>query len=214
MGRACMSDTVPPRSALASATRFEGTGNALALKEWPLSTLLHLEGAQPGPELNAFLAALGLSEPPAIGMSGGRNGTWLLCLGPAIWLLALDSQAAVPETFTLAGGTGRAFEMALDVSHAHTRIEITGERAAEFIAKSCALDLHPRKFAPRACATAGFAGMRTILWRTMDGAGFNLLVGRSYAASMWRWMIDASAEYNGFPDNGGKGSFATERVQP
>lgn len=190
-----MPDLVPPRSALAHATPFSGTSAALALSERTGSRLLHLERARHGDELDAVLAALSLSAPPSLGQSGGRDGTWLLGLGPAIWLLVLEPPAVVPPALTLSGAMRLAFAAALDASHAHTRIEIAGAKADELIAKGCALDLHPRRFPPGACAAAGFAGMRTILWRAPGGDRFDLFVGRSYAVSLWEWLLDAAAEY-------------------
>ncbi len=190
-----MADPVPPRSALAGAARFDGAGAALALAERTGSTLLHLEGARPGAALDAVLTALGLAEPPPLGNSGGRDGAWLLGLGPGIRLLALEQRATLPAALTLAGAAGLAFEAALDISHAYTRIEIAGGKAGELIAKGCALDLHPRRFPAGACAAAGFAGMRTIVWRAPDRDGFDLFVGRSHAVSLWEWLIEAATEY-------------------
>jgi len=190
-----MPDSVPPLSALAGAARFDGAGAALALAERTGSTLLHLEGARPGAALDAVLVALSLAEPPSLGNSGGRDGAWLLGLGPAIWLLALEQRATLPAALTLSGAAGLAFEVALDISHAYTRIEIAGGKADEVIAKGCALDLHPRRFPPGACAAAGLAGMRAILWRAPDRDRFDLFVGRSHAVSLWEWLIEAAAEY-------------------
>ena len=197
-----MSDATSPRSALASIPRFGGASAALALRELPGSTILHLEGTRPSTKLDAVFAALGLAEPLAIGMSGGRDGARLLCIGPAIWLLVLDQSVVIPAALTLAGAVGQAFEAALDASHAHTGIEIGGSKATDFIAKGCALDLHPQKFPPGACAATGFAGMRTILWRASDGDRFALFVGRSYAISISQWLADAAAEYNEIPAMG------------
>ncbi len=38
--------------------------------------------------------------------------------------------------------------------------------------------------------------MRTILWRAPGGDRFDLFVGRSYAVSLWEWLLDAAAEYH------------------
>jgi sarcosine oxidase subunit gamma len=192
-----MSDSMMPRSALAGTVSLREVGHALALQEHPGSTLLYLEGSCPGSALSTVLAALGLAELPDIGRSGGRNGARLLGLGPDIWLLVCDASVSVPDALTLGGPIGHAFEVTLDKTHAYTRIEIRGIHAIEFIAKACALDLHPRNFALGACAAAGFAGMRVIMWREADQ--FDLLVGRSYAVSLWEWMVDAAAEYGVVP---------------
>lgn len=145
------------------------------------------------------LAALGLAELPEIGTSGGGDGARLLGLGPDIWLLVCDAPASAAGALTPGGPIGDAFDATLDTTHAYTRIGIGGTQAVEFIAKACALDLHPRHFEPGACAAAGFAGMRVIIWRAMDADRFDLLVGRSYAVSLWEWMIDGAAEYGAVP---------------
>jgi heterotetrameric sarcosine oxidase gamma subunit len=161
--------------------------------------LLHLEGFRSGTELDAVLAVLDLTELPSVGSTGGGGGAWLLCPGPSIWHLVVDPQTAVPPALTLAGAAGLAFDAALDMSHAYTRIEIAGRNAEELIAKGCSLDLHPRMFPPGACAATGFTGMRTILWRVPDSERFELFVGRSHAVSLWEWLLEAAAEYSETP---------------
>ncbi len=193
-----MSDINMPRSALAGAVSLRET-DALVLREHAGSTLLHLEGPRPGAALDTILAALGLAELPEVGSSGGRDGARLQGLGPDIWLLVCDTPESAAGVLAPGGPIGEAFEATLDTTQAYTRIEIAGTQAVEFIAKACALDLHPRHFGPGACAAAGFAGMRAIIWRTMDADRFDLLVGRSYAVSLWEWMIDAAAEYGAVP---------------
>jgi heterotetrameric sarcosine oxidase gamma subunit len=64
------------------------------------------------------------------------------------------------------------------------------------MAKGCAIDLHPRAFPIHACAAAGFAGTRTII-RRADAEGFELLIGRSHALSLWEWLVDAATESRG-----------------
>ena len=78
---------------------------------------------------------------------------------------------------------------------------IKGERAADLLAKGSALDLHPKYFPVGACGAAGYARLRTILWKT-SAMEFELLVGRSYARSLWEWLIDAAAEYGCVSNNG------------
>ncbi len=39
------------------------------------------------------------------------------------------------------------------------------------------------------------ARMRVVLWRPSMESRYEMLVGRSYALSLWCWLIDAAAEY-------------------
>jgi heterotetrameric sarcosine oxidase gamma subunit len=158
--------------------------NDLSLREQPGGIITQLEGCRPGPALTLCLAALDIAELPAPGRcETGAN--LLLPVGPAIWLLLAD----VPPPME------GAFDLALNVTGAWTRIAIGGAQAPALMAKGCAIDLHPRGFPAGACAAAGFAHMRTIIWRTRQG--FELLVGRSYALSLWQWLVAAASEYVG-----------------
>jgi sarcosine oxidase subunit gamma len=176
-----------------------GGSAALTVAEQPGSTLLHLEGARHGTELGAVLSTLGLADIPAIGASGGRDGASLLGIGPSIWLLVMEPGTALPSTLTAGGAIGSAFTVALDASHAYTRIAIAGPKASELLAKGCAIDLHPRRFLPGGCAVAALAGMRCTIWRVAHEA-FEILIGRSYAVSLWEWLRDVTAEYDAHPD--------------
>lgn len=194
-----MPETERAQSTLPIALPFHlpAAGVPLAFGEAAGSTLLHLEGARQGADVDAVSAEFGAAALPEPGHSTGGALAAILGLGPSIWLAVLPPQAPMPQVLSLAGASGRAFEAALDVSHAWTRIAIAGTMATEFLAKGSALDLHPRVFRPGACAVAGFAGLRTILWRAFDQPRFDLFVGRSHAAGLFDWLDDAAAEYEG-----------------
>lgn len=173
------------RSALDSVGRPASLGGGdLWVRERAGGSITHLEGPRPGQALTGCLVALGISDLPPPGSSAGGTNR-LLPIGSGIWLLHAEAPPPLQE----------AFEVAIDVTGAWTRIAIGGAGAPALMAKGCALDLHPRAFPIDACAGAGFAGMRTIIRRAEDG--FELLVGRSYALSLWEWLVDAAAEYLG-----------------
>jgi sarcosine oxidase subunit gamma len=112
----------------------------------------------------------------------------LLGVGPEIWL----------TTFAPPENARGAFDVVLDMTAAWIRLGVSGSHAPRLIAKGCAVDLHPRCFPAGACAAAGLAGFRTIVWRP-DDEGFELWVSRSYALSFWSWLIDAAAEFGNGP---------------
>jgi len=186
-----MLDAPSSESALDGVTPYRGNVGVLTMAEHGLTTLLHLEGARPGPELTTILANLALTALPAIGESGGRADAMLLSIGPSMWLLV--APAGPPKELTTASATGGAFEVALDVSHAYGCIEIAGDKASELLAKGCVLDLHLRHFPPGACAATGLWGIRTIIRHLPDR--FHVLVTRSYAHSLWLRLLDAGREY-------------------
>lgn len=185
-----MPDTLPLRSALDGAASYRGSAGVLTMAEHGPAALLQLEGARPGPELTAFLANLAATALPAVGETRGADAA-LLGIGPSIWLLVVTE--ALPAQLGPIEGLGRAFEVVVDASHAYACIEIAGAKAGELLAKGCALDLHPRQFPSGACASTSIGGMRTIIRRAPDR--FQVLVARSYAHSLWHWLLDAGQEY-------------------
>jgi sarcosine oxidase subunit gamma len=110
-------------------------------------------------------------------------------LGPRRWLLTTSLGAASLDALS------EAFTVALDVTAAWTRIEITGPAARDLLAKGSALDLDPRRFREGACAAAPFAQIRAILLRIAGDHAFELLVGRSYALTLFEWLIEAAEEF-------------------
>ncbi|MCC7047428.1 MAG: hypothetical protein IT562_12020 [Alphaproteobacteria bacterium] len=158
-------------------------GPRLAIEEQDWTPVTYLEGAPAGRSL------------PTAGRFARLGSAVLLPTGPDIYLLigAHSDAAAIPESF----------DLAVDQSDAWSQLAIIGPEAAAVLAKGSALDLHPRHFPTGACAAAGFARLRAVLWRS-DAERFDLLIGRSHARSLWEWLADATLEYGcaGSADDG------------
>jgi heterotetrameric sarcosine oxidase gamma subunit len=180
--------SVAPRSALVAlmepAANARASAAAVNLYEHCGSPIVHLEGPREGHALAAIRKELGLTDLAKTGGSDCTDGSRLLSIGPSIWLFVGEPPGQLDE----------AFDLALDMSHAWTRLVVTGPRSTELLAKGCALDLHRAMFSPGSCAVTGFARMRTIIWRSLDER-FDLLIGRSYAASLWAWLEEAAEEF-------------------
>ena len=86
-----------------------------------------------------------------------------------------------------------AFEVAVETGDAWTQFAISGSASRDLLAKGCALDLHPSAFREGGCAVTRFAQFRCVLHHV--GVGYRLLVGRSHAASLAEWLIEAAAEF-------------------
>lgn len=164
----------PPVSDPESRWRGEG----LSMEVCPPTPIVHLESPREG--VNAPML-------PAAGQCISHDGAVLLSIGPGTYLRigGNDDYAMLDARFTVA----------VDVGSAWTNIAIAGARAVELLRKGCAVDLHPRAFSAGACCSTGLAGMRAVLWRPRTGDRYELLVARSYAQSLWSWLLDAAAPY-------------------
>ena len=73
------------------------------------------------------------------------------------------------------------------------------------LAKGCPLDLHPRVFGPGHCAQSQIARVNAIIHQRDGSPSYDIVVRRSFADYLARWLDDAAAEYglavhSAFPD--------------
>ncbi len=110
----------------------------------------------------------------------------LLWSGPARWLvLAPDDQAQSEGGIEallapVFAGTASVFEQ----SGSRVLFEVSGEGAAEALARALPVDLHPGVFAPGHTALCRANYVPLQVWRAGVGATFVLAVPRSYAAGV------------------------------
>jgi sarcosine oxidase, subunit gamma len=154
----------------------------------------------PGPGgPSAAEAALGFALPAVPDTTASANGRTALWLGPDEWLVVgpPDSEAALEVELgeALGGGLGSV----VDLSANRTAIELRGPAARDVLAKGCALDLHPRAFAPGRCAQTLVARAQVMLEQRDDAPGYRLLVRGSFSDYLAAWLLDAMAEFH--PDS-------------
>jgi sarcosine oxidase subunit gamma len=174
-----MADTLQAASSLPIdvASRF---GAELSIRVCQPAAILHLEGRRLG---------VGVADAtlPAAGRCISDDAGLLLSIGPDVWFRV----GTVDDT---AAWTAR-FEAVVDVSSGWSCLALEGPKAVALLRKGCAVDLHERMFPPGSCCATGMARMRVVLWRPGIESRYEMLVGRSYALSLWSWLIDAAAEY-------------------
>lgn len=78
---------------------------------------------------------------------------------------------------------------------ASVQIDLAGPDVRNLLAKGVTVDLDPAVFVPGAVATTNVAHINVTLWRDLAGERFHLLVGRSYAAGILRFLVASGAEY-------------------
>ncbi len=195
-----MADLMIQQSALAQLgldgrARAERGEAGVALAEKPFRAIVDLRG---NPEDADFLGsaqgALGLDLPLTPNTATTRGKTTALWLGPDEWWIVTPDPAAdhAARLRTTLSGVHAAVT---EVGESRCCIEVSGPRARDLLAKACPLDLHPRSFAPGACAQSHLAKAAGLLHQTTDEPAYDLYVLRSFAEYLWHWLEDAGREY-------------------
>jgi len=80
------------------------------------------------------------------------------------------------------------------LSASRVRIRICGPAARDLLAKGIALDLHPSVFQPGDSALTGLHHTGVFL-ECIDSDCYELYVPRTYAQSIWEWLVDAALPF-------------------
>lgn len=163
----------------------------LALEAVPLLGYLNLRGRPDERLLEAVAGVCGLSLPVEANTVASHKRLRALWLGPDEWLLvtAPGEQHALMHALTqavdglLAGVT--------DVSGYYMTLTVSGGQTRALLARGCPLDLHARAFGPQRCAQSLLAKAGVILEQIDDTPRFRLIMRRSLADYVWRWLQDA-----------------------
>ena len=131
---------------------------------------------------------------PAPNRCASAEGHTLLGLGPDEWLWMSDAENADAANSALDTALAGLFATLTDVSSAQTIIEVRGAHARDVLAKGTPFDLHPREFPLGACAQTILAKAAVVIQRVGDDT-FHVIVRRSFADYLWRWLEDAALEY-------------------
>ena len=111
-----------------------------------------------------------------------------LWLGPDEWLLVNWGRSTFSEN-----STPTPFSVT-DVSSGRAGLRLRGPRVRDALAKGCPLDLDRRVFPEGRCAQT-LIGRVSVILDHVESDVFDVYVSRSYAGSLWDWMIEACAEY-------------------
>ena len=137
------------------------------------------------------MATAGVAAVPAAGRVSRAGDVSLLRIEPLKWWLV--SPAPVATSLLGASGVESGVGAVLDISDARCWITVTGPRAATLLGHCLPLDLRPAALTDDAVVSSAIHHVGVTLWRADDG--FNLLVPRSYAASIWLLLFELAQQY-------------------
>ena len=177
------------------AARGDGPGIIIRERR-PLSMfqVAALSGA--GVTVRATIAAaLGMMVAATPNHVAQKDGVTVLWVGPDRWLVVeperpgRELDALLNEALTGTPG------VLIDLSHGRTVVRISGRSSRDLLAKGCGIDFHPWTFPVGSCAQS-FLGHVGALLHAVDAApSFDLYVARSFALTVWEWLIESAAEY-------------------
>ncbi len=137
---------------------------------------------------------IGLPGQP-LGLTTSENGEmsaqWL---SPDEWLLIVPEGGEFEVENRLREALGDAHFAVTNVSGGQTLLELRGDKVRELLMKSVVYDVHPDNFPVGKAVTTVFAKTTAIL-RRPDNDCWELVVRRSFADYLWRWLLDAGEEY-------------------
>ena len=168
-------------------------GRDVEIRELPVQGHVNLRGdLSQGEFAAAVVAVSGVTLPAAANTASALQPPCALWLGPGEWLLRLPGEAdAASAVAGLEAALGGHFHAANDVSSAQTVLRLEGPRTREVLSKGCTLDLHQRVFAAGQCAQTNLAQSAVVLMPVDDLGGIDVIVRRSFADYLARWLLDA-----------------------
>ena len=186
-----------PAALLRAAFETGSVRGTVELSEITFLTMLGLR-VDRNTEAGQRVASVTGGLPAVCGAVSGTGETTVLWLGPEEFLVVAPQEAheslggdliqALREA--LADGEGQM----VDLSANRTTFDLTGPRARAVLEKGCALDLHPRSFAPGTAVSTEVGNIPVILWKTGEES-YRLFPRASFADFLGRWLLDAMREY-------------------
>lgn len=194
-----MADTLLTPTWATPATPVEAVGRVRIAPRLGL-TLLHMAARRSKTDAltEAVRAVYGVDLPDKPRLAESRNVAFAWT-GPDQWLaMAEERGLPVLERELRAATTGLA--SIVNQSDGRTVIAVSGPKARDLLAKHVPIDLHPRVFALGDVAITHASHIGVILWRLDNAPTYELACFRSFADTLWRWLVHAGAEYGLRPD--------------
>jgi len=137
--------------------------------------------------------ALGQALPvePNTVSTGQHHVCWL---GPDEWLVVTPVGGAAELAARLEQTLDSMHAAVNDISGGQIALTLRGPTCRELLARGCPIDLHPREFKPGDCAQSGLAKANILISLLDDAPTFMLVVRRSFADYLCRWLAHAGGD--------------------
>ena len=199
-----MADLFQQQSPLVQIEFGAPQGAAPRIEEKPFLGYVNLRG-KPGHTgfLAGVLKALGVEPPTAPNTLIDAGDNRIFWLGPDEWLIVTPAGQQGAVKAKLDAALAGVFSSVVDNSSGLTTVHLTGDNAGALLATDCPLDLHPREFGAGRCAQTRLARAGMIVTPLADGsapgsgsgAGFEIIIRRSFADYLLRFLQDAAIAF-------------------
>lgn len=171
-------------------TKFTG----VVMKEIELMGHLILRGNCENEDFVAGVSkVLGLSLPVNPLTSSANDVTKILWQSPDEWLIISSADMIFDIEVALREKLTGHFSI-VNQSGGQTIIELSGVNAIDMLKKSTPLDVHPSEFPVGKVAASLLAKSSALFYRAGENQ-WQLVVRRSFADYIWRWLADAGKEF-------------------
>jgi sarcosine oxidase subunit gamma len=106
------------------------------------------------------------------------------------WLVSYEPALAAQLSRVIPPAVGSVTPL----SHARVRLAISGSPVRDCLAKGISIDLHPTVFPIGSVAQTGLHHTGILLERTGENR-YELYVLRTFAVSIWEWLLDAALPF-------------------
>ena len=200
-----MVEPITRQSALRGRYR-EGVSGAdshtpgIELQQHRVNAVIQLNGID-APALERLQRGFGFDAAPEQRAVTAAEIT-LLWTGPEQWLLISEQIESVSLVTQLEKMLADTDATATDLSHGRVIARIAGSQARALLAKACPLDIESLTLGD--CAATHLGAITVIIHWHGDNV-YDLYVSRSFAVSLWEWLLDAAQEFGCHYLGGGGG---------
>jgi sarcosine oxidase subunit gamma len=117
-------------------------------------------------------------------------------MSPDEWLIIVPAGLEFEAEAALRGALSGHFAV-MNVSGGQTVLELSGARVRELLMKCTPYDVHPRSFPVGKGITSVFAKSSAVIRHVEEGR-WELVIRRSFADYLYRWILDAAEEFGVF----------------
>jgi sarcosine oxidase subunit gamma len=179
---------------IAATRRDAGHDAGVVIREEAFKGQLNLRGDPDSEMFRSGVAdALGVELPVVPGTFSTNGDASVYWLGPTEWLVIVTGGFETEVQARLRQTLSGHFAV-VDISGGQTIIKLSGEAVQMVLKKSSVYDFHSSHFQVGRCVQTTFAKATALISKTGDNA-FNLVIRRSFADYIFRWIIDAADEY-------------------